>query len=177
MKLKDRIKTYNFWVSLSSAIFLLIKLLGNQFGFSVNESLFNDLITTLCGILVILGIIVPPTNKMTTTTNDNNITSNEASTETNIDKLAKYAGSFILEEGGQLIAPNLVKCNSIILSKGAKAYCPNLRKTENGWFGENDYKRNGTIFVDKGCLIYAPYCVPKIKLGDGEFLRKLPSDN
>ena len=87
MKLKDRIKTYNFWVSLSSAIFLLIKLLGNQFGFSVNESLFNDLITTLCGILVILGIIVPPTNKMTTTTNDNNITSNEASTETNLDKL------------------------------------------------------------------------------------------
>ena len=89
MKLKDRIKTYNFWVSLSSAIFLLIKLLGNQFGFSVNESLFNDLITTLCGILVILGIIVPPTNKMTTTTNDNNITSNEASTETNLDKIHK----------------------------------------------------------------------------------------
>lgn len=63
MKLKERIKTYNFWVSLSSAIFLLLKVLGTQFGFKVDESLFSDLITSLCGILVILGIIVPPTNK------------------------------------------------------------------------------------------------------------------
>ena len=66
MKLKDRIKTYNFWVSLSSAIFLIIKLLGHQFGFSVDESLFSDLITSLCSILVILGIIVPPTSKNAT---------------------------------------------------------------------------------------------------------------
>lgn len=63
MKLKDRIKTYNFWVSLSSAIFLLLKVLGTQFGFKVDESLFSDLFTSLCGILVILGIIVPPSYK------------------------------------------------------------------------------------------------------------------
>ena len=66
MKLKDRIKTYNFWVSLSSAIFLLLKVLGTQFGFKVDESLFSDLITSLCGILVILGIIVPPSAKIQT---------------------------------------------------------------------------------------------------------------
>lgn len=63
MKLKDRIKTYNFWVSLSSAIFLLLKVLGQQFGFYVDENIFTDLMTSLCGILVILGIIVPPINK------------------------------------------------------------------------------------------------------------------
>lgn len=60
MKLSERIKTYNFWVSLSSAIFLTIKVLGNQIGFNVDESLFSDLITSICSILVILGIIVPP---------------------------------------------------------------------------------------------------------------------
>lgn len=64
MKLKDRIKTYNFWVSLSSAVFLLLKVLGTRFGFSVSESLFSDIVTSLCGILVILGIIVPPTSKI-----------------------------------------------------------------------------------------------------------------
>ena len=53
MKLSDRIKTYNFWVSLSSAIFLIIKVLGNQIGFNVDESLFSDLITSICSILVI----------------------------------------------------------------------------------------------------------------------------
>lgn len=66
MKLKERIKTYNFWVSLSSAIFLTLKLLGHQFGFHVDESLFSDLITSLCSILVILGIIVPPTKSLET---------------------------------------------------------------------------------------------------------------
>ena len=67
MKLKDRIKTYSFWVSLSSAIFLLLKLLGQQFNFRVDEGLFSDIFTTLCGILVILGIIAPPAtrNEMT----------------------------------------------------------------------------------------------------------------
>ena len=107
---------------------------------------------------------------------DRSIDNIEAAAGTTIYTLATYAGSFILEQGGQLIAPNLVKCNSIILAKGAKAYCPSLRRTENGWFGENDYKRNGTIFVDEGCLIYAPHAVPKIQLGEGAFLRKLPSE-
>ena len=60
MKLSERIKTYNFWVSLSSAIFLIIKVLGTQIGFDVDESLFSDLITSICSILVLLGIIVPP---------------------------------------------------------------------------------------------------------------------
>jgi uncharacterized membrane protein len=63
MKLKDRVKSYSFWVSLASAIFLILKLVGQKFGFSVDEGLFNDLFTSLCGILVILGIIVPPTGK------------------------------------------------------------------------------------------------------------------
>ena len=48
--------------------------------------------------------------------------------------------------------------------------------TKNGeWLVRGkDYKRDGTIFVDKGSLIYAPYCQPKYQTGEGEFLRKLP---
>ncbi len=74
MKLKDRIKTYNFWVSLSSAIFLIIKVLGSQIGFKVDENLFSDLITSLCSILVLLGIIVPPTKIQSKSVNLNNET-------------------------------------------------------------------------------------------------------
>lgn len=82
MKLKDRIKTYNFWVSLSSAIFLIIKLLGQQFNFNVDESLFSDIITSLCGILVILGIIAPPTNKSVGAYQENLDESNKITDET-----------------------------------------------------------------------------------------------
>ena len=63
MKLKDRIKTYNFWVSLASALFLIINVIGRKFNFYVDEGIFNDIFTAICGILVLLGIIVPPKTK------------------------------------------------------------------------------------------------------------------
>lgn len=108
---------------------------------------------------------------------DHSIDSITVAPGTTICVMAKYAGGFILEQGGQLIAPNLVKCNSIILPKGAKAYWPSLRLTENGWFGENDYKRNGTISAGEDCLIDAPLVVLKLPLGKGAFLRRLPTES
>ena len=85
---------------------------------------------------------------------------------------AKYAGSFILGEGATLVAPNLERCNSIILNAGAKAWCPNLKKTEEGWFAGNDINRNGTIFVGDGAMIYAPNVKPKYTHieGTGRFI-------
>ena len=84
---------------------------------------------------------------------------------------ARYGGSFILERGAALVAPNLEKCNSIILKTGAKAWVPNLLKTENGWFAGDDINRNGTVFVEKGALIYAPLARFKYCAGDGDFIR------
>lgn len=60
MKFSDRIKTYNFWVSIASAIFLIINLIGKRFNFTIDESAYNDMFTTFCSVLVLLGIIVPP---------------------------------------------------------------------------------------------------------------------
>ena len=63
MNLKEKVKSYSFWVSLSSAIILILKVIGTQFGFSIDATLASDLITSLCSILVVLGIIVTPTSK------------------------------------------------------------------------------------------------------------------
>ena len=62
MKFSDRVKTYNFWVSIASAIFLIINLIGKRFNFTIDESVYDDIFTTFCSVLVLLGIIVPPTN-------------------------------------------------------------------------------------------------------------------
>lgn len=62
MKLKDKIKSYSFWVSLASAVILILKVLGSRFGFTVDESMVSDIFTALCSILVLMGIIVVPTN-------------------------------------------------------------------------------------------------------------------
>jgi len=84
---------------------------------------------------------------------------------------ARYGGSFILEEGATLVAPRLEKCNSIILKAGAKAWVPNLLRTEEGWFAGNDINRNGTVLVEKGALIYAPRAIFKYSAGDGQFIK------
>jgi len=84
---------------------------------------------------------------------------------------ARNGGSFILEEGATLVAPNLEKCNSIILKTGAKAWVPNLQRTEEGWFAGSDINRNGMVLVEKGALIYAPRATFKYRAGDGDFVR------
>lgn len=65
MNIKEKVKSYSFWVSLSSALILIIKVIGNKFGFTIDATLASDLITSLCSILVVTGIIVTPTPKST----------------------------------------------------------------------------------------------------------------
>lgn len=60
MNLRTKVKSYSFWVSLASALILILKLVGQKFGFAVDEGLISDLFTSLCAILVIMGIIVVP---------------------------------------------------------------------------------------------------------------------
>lgn len=77
MKLKDKIKSYSFWVSFASAVILILKVLGNRFGFTVDEGMVSDLFTALCSILVLLGIIVVPT-----VTNASSLSNNQVLQET-----------------------------------------------------------------------------------------------
>lgn len=66
MNLREKIKSYSFWVSLASAVILILKVLGSRFGFQVDETMISDLFTALCSILVLLGIIVVPQQKQAT---------------------------------------------------------------------------------------------------------------
>lgn len=84
MKIKDKIKTYSFWVSLASAVILILKVLGSRFGFTVDESMVSDAFTAICSILVLLGIIVVPTNQEK---NYLNQTNKNCQDENNQDKI------------------------------------------------------------------------------------------
>lgn len=52
-----RFKTYAFWVSLSSAIVILLQSLGKLFGFSIDSGTIESVIMSICGVLVVLGIV------------------------------------------------------------------------------------------------------------------------
>lgn len=58
-----RMKTYNFWISLVSAVILVLRIIGDKFNFFVDATLIMDITTGLCGIFVVLGIISAPSGK------------------------------------------------------------------------------------------------------------------
>lgn len=59
--LKSKMKTYSFWISLVSAVLIIIRILGEYFGWFINEKLIMDIVTGICGVLVLLGILSSPT--------------------------------------------------------------------------------------------------------------------
>ena len=65
MTLKERMKQYNFWISLVSAVLLVARILGTKFGFEIDSSLVMDVTTGLCGVFVVLGIISAPQKVVT----------------------------------------------------------------------------------------------------------------
>lgn len=85
MKLKDKIKSYSFWVSLASAVILILKVLGSRFGFSVDESMVSDIFTAICSVLVLLGIIVIPQAPQTTLEKQNNQVTQEIASSNNLN--------------------------------------------------------------------------------------------
>lgn len=56
MNFKKKIKNYGFWVSLGGAVFLLLQSLGIK----VNVPYLNEILCSVLGIMVALGIISNP---------------------------------------------------------------------------------------------------------------------
>ncbi len=115
MNLKDKIRTYNFWISLASAVLVFLRLLGQIVGFKIDSSSFMDIVTALCGILVVLGIIIMPTSSKASTKVETEVKSqvkeqtNSVETlqpQTEIDKKINNNISLVQNDGSNLMAKN-----------------------------------------------------------------------
>ena len=65
MRFKDRIKSYGFWTALSGAVVILVQSITKCFGVEVQEELISDIIMSVCGVLVVFGIVTMPNKKET----------------------------------------------------------------------------------------------------------------
>ena len=57
MKLKERMKHYNFWVALTMAVIILLNTLQDAFGINIDDKVVNDIIMAILGIMVVLGFV------------------------------------------------------------------------------------------------------------------------
>lgn len=68
------IKSYNFWIRLVSVVVLLLRVVGAELGFSIDTNLIIDVATIIASVLVVLGVIQVPTEKVDDSNeNENNI--------------------------------------------------------------------------------------------------------
>lgn len=52
-----KIKSYGFWVSLSSALVMLATALGKAFGFEIENKIIEDVVMSIAGVLAVFGIV------------------------------------------------------------------------------------------------------------------------
>lgn len=55
--MKNKFKSYTFWLALIGAVIILINTLGTTFGFGVNEVAITSIATAVLGIFVTLGVV------------------------------------------------------------------------------------------------------------------------
>ena len=63
--MKQRLKSYKFWVALSGAVVIFVKALGDAFGFEISAEVIDGVIMGFCGVLVAMGLVEKPTKSLT----------------------------------------------------------------------------------------------------------------
>lgn len=75
-KILSKFKKYSFWVAFTGVVVIFTKNLAGLIGFDVDTSLVENLIMSLCGVFVVLGLVVKDmqeNNKDDVKTDDNDI--------------------------------------------------------------------------------------------------------
>lgn len=71
MKIPKNIRTYSFWVGLSGALVMLAQSVAKLFGAEVESSLVENIVMSICGVLVVLGIVAKPESSENPPNDDN----------------------------------------------------------------------------------------------------------
>lgn len=55
--MKQKLKNYSFWISVTGAVLLLVNNLGKIFGFNVDNQAVYSIVDGVCGVLVVFGVL------------------------------------------------------------------------------------------------------------------------
>ena len=55
--MKNKFRSYSFWISVFGTVGLIINNLSKTFGFSFNDETYTQVVNSVCEVLILLGII------------------------------------------------------------------------------------------------------------------------
>ena len=83
----NKFKSYSFWLSVAGAVVLVINTFGEILGFSIDGEIATKIVDSVCGVLVLFGIITMPKDKNDADTkiDNTNNSSNKDETKNSIE--------------------------------------------------------------------------------------------
>lgn len=55
----NKFRSTGFWLSFGGAVVLFLQTICELFGFSFNSQVVSSLISSVCGVLVVVGVLIP----------------------------------------------------------------------------------------------------------------------
>ena len=80
-KFKKLISNYGFWTGLSAAVVMLFASVSKAFGLSIDNKIIEDIIMSICGVLVVFGVVSIPPQKSQEEQNQSENANNSESSE------------------------------------------------------------------------------------------------
>ena len=84
--MNKKYKDYSFWMSVSAAVVLVINNLAKAFGFKFDNEIFTQIVDSVCGVLVVLGILTMSTKDKKQNDDSQKNTEQNKDTENKDDK-------------------------------------------------------------------------------------------
>lgn len=76
----NKFSSYSFWIAVSGAVVIFLKNLLQVFGVSFDTTAFETIVVSLCGVLVVLGVLTKDKDEKTNleeNKNDNKVQTSE----------------------------------------------------------------------------------------------------
>ncbi len=74
--MKEKFKSYSFWMSVTAGVILVINNLGKVFGFAVKSETVTQIVDSICGVLILFGVLTMSKDEKAETENSNEETNN-----------------------------------------------------------------------------------------------------
>jgi len=55
--MKEKFKSYSFWMSVTAGVILVLNNFGNVFGFVVESESVTKIVDSICGVLILFGVL------------------------------------------------------------------------------------------------------------------------
>lgn len=87
--MEQKFRSYSFWMAVCGAVILVVNNIGKAFGFSVSTELVTNIVDSVCGVLVVFGVLTMPKKEKQNAKSDDDLKNDVNNDDLQNDALQK----------------------------------------------------------------------------------------